>query len=229
VTVRQWLEQLGLPQYAEAFERNAVDLKIVRDLTQQDLRDLGVEALGHRKVLLRAIAELNGTEASAANAQGAQGKLPSDRSPSAEVERRQLTVLFCDLVGSTELATKLDPEALRDLMQSYQRTCGEVIGRYEGHVAQFLGDGLMAYFGWPRAHEDDAARAVRNLSTSLRHSPKRNYCRSPLPSAGFGGLIQTAVGGSAGCGARRTKRSGCVAYAAARTAPRRSITAAVSP
>src|SRR6185436_4292097 len=77
-----------------------------------------------------------------------------------DAERRQLTVMFCDLGGSTELATKLDPEQLRDLMQSYQRACGEVIARYDGHVAQYLGDGLMVYFGWPTAHEDDAVRAV---------------------------------------------------------------------
>ncbi len=160
-TVRQWLEQLGLLQYAEVFERNAVDLNLAKDLTQRDLRDLGVELLGHRKVLLRAIAELNGTQASAVTVQAVKDQLPPERSPSVEAERRQLTVMFCDLVGSTELATKLDPEQLRDLMQVYQRACGEVIARYEGHVAQYLGDGLMVYFGWPRAHEDDAARAIR--------------------------------------------------------------------
>ena len=78
-----------------------------------------------------------------------------------DAERRQLTVLFCDLVGSTALSERLDPEELRDLMQAYQRACGEVIERYEGHVAQYLGDGVMVYFGWPRAHEDDAVRAIR--------------------------------------------------------------------
>ena len=135
MTIRHWLEQLGFPQYSEVFERNAIDLEIARDLTQQDLRDLGVEALGHRKVILRAMAELNRTGAVSAKPQGAQG---SGQSPSAEVQRRQLTVLFCDLVGSTELAARLDPEPLRDLMQVYQSTCGEVIGRYEGHIAQFL-------------------------------------------------------------------------------------------
>ena len=160
-TVGQWLEQLGLAQYAEVFERNAVDLKIAKDLTQEDLRDLGVEPLGHRKILLRAIAELNGDQTIAPQVQGTQGQLPSERSLSAEAERRQLTVLFCDLVGSTALAQKLDPEELRDLMQTYQRACGEVIARYEGHIAQYLGDGLMVYFGWPTAHEDDAARGIR--------------------------------------------------------------------
>jgi hypothetical protein len=103
-TIGQWLEQLGLFQYAEAFERNAVDLDIARDLTQEDLRDLGVEPLGHRKVILRAIGELNGTEARAAQAQSVQDPIPAQRSLPTEAERRQLTVLFCDLVGSTELA-----------------------------------------------------------------------------------------------------------------------------
>ena len=160
-TIRQWLEQLGFPQYAEAFERNAVDLNIAKELTQQDLRDLGVEALGHRKLLLHAIADLNGAQAPAATPQAVQDQLPSQRSLSAAAERRQLTVLFCDLVGSTELAQRLDPEALRELMQAFRRTCTEVINRYGGHVAQYLGDGLMVYFGWPQAHEDDAERSLR--------------------------------------------------------------------
>jgi class 3 adenylate cyclase/predicted ATPase len=160
-TVGQWLEQLGLVQYTEAFERNAVDLELVRELTDLDLEKLGVLALGHRKRLLRAISELNGTGSPAATLQRVLGQPPLEPSVGPEAERRQLTVLFCDLVGSTELSTKLDPEALRDLMQAYQRACREVIAHYEGHVAQYLGDGLMVYFGWPRAHEDDAGRAIR--------------------------------------------------------------------
>jgi class 3 adenylate cyclase/tetratricopeptide (TPR) repeat protein len=160
-TVRQWLEQIGLPQYAEVFERNQIDLALANDLTDQDLRELGVQPLGHRKLLLRAIAELNGAKLTAATTQAIQDQPPPEQSLRVEAQRRQLTVMFCDLVGSTELATKLDPEPLRDLMQAYQRTCGEVIAQYEGHVAQYLGDGLMVYFGWPRAHEDDAVRAIR--------------------------------------------------------------------
>ena len=160
-SVRHWLEQLGLPQYAATFEHNAIDLKIARELTQQDLQDLGVEALGHRKVLLRAIAELNGDGVPAATSRVAQHQTPLQRFSGGEAERRQLTVMFCDLVGSTDLATKLDPEQLRDLMQAYQHACREVIERYDGHIAQYLGDGLMVYFGWPRAHEDDAVRAIR--------------------------------------------------------------------
>jgi class 3 adenylate cyclase/tetratricopeptide (TPR) repeat protein len=155
-TVKQWLEQLGLPQYTEVFTENDVDLEALRFLTDGDLERLGI-SLGNRKKLLNAIAGLDRT----AQPVGAPDNHPPQLAPRKEAERRQLTVLFCDLVGSTELATKLDPEQLRDLMEAYQRACGEVIERYDGHVAQYLGDGLMVYFGWPRAHEDDAVRAIR--------------------------------------------------------------------
>src|SRR5262245_16608378 len=156
-TIRQWLERLGLPQYAEVFAANDVDLDALRFLTESDLEKLGV-SLGNRKKLLNAISQLDGSHPPAAVA---SGKPPHQESLPVEAQRRQLTVMFCDLAGSTELATKLDPEQLRDLMHAYQRACREVIERYEGHVAQYLGDGLMVYFGWPRAHEDDAVRAVR--------------------------------------------------------------------
>ena len=132
----------------------------MKDLTQQDLRDLGVELLGHRKVLLRAIAELKASYAPASSVQARKSAAP-EPSPSVEAERRQLTVMFCDLVGSTALSQRLDPEELRETHARLSQTCAAVIERYEGHVAQYLGDGLMVYFGWPRAHEDDAERAVR--------------------------------------------------------------------
>src|SRR5213079_1675647 len=103
---------------------------------------------------------------------------PTRESITAEAERRQLTVMFCDLVGSSALAERLDPEELRDLMQAYQRTCGDVVARYEGHVAQYLGDGLMVYFGWPRAHEDDAVRAIRAGLEALEAVSKLT---SPIP------------------------------------------------
>jgi class 3 adenylate cyclase len=160
-TVRQWLDQLGLPQYAEAFERNQVDLDLIRELRDDDLEKVGVLPLGHRKKLLKAIGELNAGLPPALASPARPEHSPAQQPAHAEAERRQLTVLFCDLVGSTALAQKLDPEELRDLMQAYQRACGEIIARYDGHVAQYLGDGLMVYFGWPRAHEDDAERAVR--------------------------------------------------------------------
>ena len=156
-TVRQWLEQLGLSQYAEVFAENDVDLEALRFLTESDLEKLGA-SLGNRKKLLNAIAQLDASHPPTAVG---SGKSPHQESPRPEAQRRQLTVMFCDLAGSTELATQLDPEQLRDLMQAYQRACSEVIARYEGHIAQYLGDGLMVYFGWPRAHEDDAVRAIR--------------------------------------------------------------------
>jgi class 3 adenylate cyclase len=146
--VRTWLEGLGLGRYAEAFEANAIDLDTLPHISDDDLKDLGIP-LGHRRKLQAAIASLPETEA----------EKPAPAAPQAE--RRQITVMFCDLVGSTALAETLDPEDLRSLMQAYQQACGAVIERYDGHVAQYLGDGLMTYFGWPTAHEDDAERAVR--------------------------------------------------------------------
>ena len=147
--IRAWLDDLGLTDYAEAFETNAITIDLARDLSDQDLKDLGVTVMGHRKALLRAIDDL----APAAEAKASTAPR--------EAERRQITVMFCDLVGSTALSEQLDPEDLRALMQAYQQAAGGVIERYGGHVAQYLGDGLMTYFGWPQAHEDDAERAVR--------------------------------------------------------------------
>ena len=149
--VDEWLERLGLSRYRPVFAEHDIDREILPDLTDQDLEKLGV-SLGHRKKLLRAIAELG-------RQTGAAPREP-EAAPRA-AERRQLTVLFCDLVGSTELSARLDPEDLRDVMLAYQAACTDVIARFEGHVAKFLGDGVLAYFGWPKAHEDDAERAVR--------------------------------------------------------------------
>ena len=173
-TVRQWLEQLGLPQYAEVLAENDVDLEALRFLSESDLEKLGI-SLGNRKKLLNAIARLD----SSALAAGTADKRPHQPSPRAEAERRQLTVMFCDLVGSTELSRKLDPEQLRELMRAYQQACGSVIEKYEGHVAQYLGDGLMVYFGWPRAHEDDAERALR-ASLEIVEAVKGVSAASPL-------------------------------------------------
>ena len=150
-----WLQDSGLAQYLPLFEQHSIDLRSLPLLTDADLADLGVP-LGHRRLLLKAVAELDGAAPAAERLSAAQG----DRMPR-DAGRRQLTVLFCDLVGSTALAQRLDPEALRDLMRDYQQACGAVIERYAGHVAQYLGDGLVVYFGWPQAHEDDAERAVR--------------------------------------------------------------------
>ncbi len=148
--VRQWLESLGLGQYASAFEEHAVDPEMLSRLTADDLKEIGVQALGHRKRLLDAAAAIGPVAA------------PSPRpARSADAERRHLTVLFCDLVGSTALATRLDPEDTRRVIRRYQDVCAGVIARFEGFLARFMGDGVLAYFGYPRAHEDEAERAVR--------------------------------------------------------------------
>jgi class 3 adenylate cyclase len=146
--IAHWLNALGLGQYAQRFADNDIDAGILRDLTDEDLEKIGV-SLGHRKKLLRAIAELDEV-----------GMTPE--SPRwDEAERRQLTVMFADLVGSTALSTRLDPEDLRKIIGAYQRRCAEVIAKSGGFVARYMGDGILAYFGYPQAHEEDAERAVR--------------------------------------------------------------------
>src|SRR6266536_1239506 len=152
--ITTWLDGIGLAQYATIFAENAIDLDVLSDVSEADLERLGV-ALGHRKRMLRAIASLPGARP-AAGASGT-GRAP----PLSEPERRQLTVLFCDLVGSTALAVKLDPEDLREVVRGYQSSCAAVVTQMGGHVARFMGDGLLVYFGYPQAHEDDAERAVR--------------------------------------------------------------------
>jgi class 3 adenylate cyclase len=149
--VAGWLDQLGLPEYAPMFAAQAVDREVLAELSDQDLKDLGIP-LGHRKRLLKAIAALA--------AEATPPARPESPSPGT-AERRQLTVLFCDLVGSTELSAPLDPEDMGALISAYQACCADVVRRWEGHVAKYMGDGVLAYFGYPRAHEDDAERAVR--------------------------------------------------------------------
>ncbi len=145
--IAQWLEKIGLAEYAPRFQENRIDLSVLPDLTDQDLKDLGI-VLGDRRKLLRAIGELDARGVS--NAQDAES-----------AERRQLTLLFCDLVGSTSLSTQLDVEDLRALIATYHRRCTEVVERNGGYVAKYMGDGLLVYFGYPLAHEHDAERAVR--------------------------------------------------------------------
>jgi class 3 adenylate cyclase/predicted ATPase len=150
--VADWLRKLGLEQYEPAFRENEIDDRVLPSLTAEDLRDLGITLVGHRRRLLDAIAAL-GTTAPAA----ASPNAPT----SASAERRQLTVMFCDLVGSTALSARLDPEDLREVIAAYRRAVAEVVGRFDGFVAKYMGDGVLVYFGYPRAHEDDAERAVR--------------------------------------------------------------------
>jgi class 3 adenylate cyclase/predicted ATPase len=152
--IGEWLDGLGLGRYAEAFAENEIDLHSLPHITEEDLKEIGV-ALGPRRKLLAVIAELGDSDGPAT----ADERL-GERYASAEAERRQLTVMFVDLVGSTALAERLDPEDLRKVIRAYQETCAASINRFDGHVAKFIGDGVLAYFGYPQAHEDDARRAV---------------------------------------------------------------------
>jgi class 3 adenylate cyclase len=152
----EWLRGLGLEQYAPAFRDNDIDGEVLPRLTGEDLRELGVKSIGHRRRLLDAISSLGGVLPNV-------GETVSSRDPreSTEAERRQLTVMFCDLVGSTPLSSRLDPEDLREVIAAYHRAVAEVVNRFDGCVSRYMGDGVLVYFGYPRAHEDDAERAVR--------------------------------------------------------------------
>ncbi|AZO22207.1 adenylate/guanylate cyclase domain-containing protein [Mesorhizobium sp. M1E.F.Ca.ET.045.02.1.1] len=152
VDIAAWLRLLGLEQYEQTFRDNAIDAEVLTELTEADLEKLGI-LLGHRKRLLKAIVEL---EASTNSSRSVQ---PNAAEPIAE--RRQLTVMFADLVGSTALATRLDPEDLRDIIGAYHRCVADTVARFGGFVAKYMGDGVLVYFGYPQAHENDAEQAVR--------------------------------------------------------------------
>ncbi len=152
-----WLARLGLAPLAPVLKANDIDLDILPALSEADLEKLGL-SLGHRRKLLRAVGDLSAT-VSPTSEPGAEP--PPCRSPGASAERRQLTVMFCDLVGSTALSRRLDPEDLSEVIRSYQDMVSGVVARHGGYVANFLGDGIVAYFGWPHADEDDAAQAIR--------------------------------------------------------------------
>jgi class 3 adenylate cyclase len=150
--IAAWLRGLSLERYAEAFRDNAIELEVLPELSEADLEKIGV-LLGHRKIMLKAIAALR--------PQAPQPLPEPTPAVPAEAERRQLTVMFCDLVGSTALSVRFDPEELREEIRAYQNAVSRVVARYDGFVAKYMGDGVLAYFGYPRAHEDDAERAVR--------------------------------------------------------------------
>jgi class 3 adenylate cyclase/predicted ATPase len=161
-----WLRSLGLGQYEAIFRESHIEAEVLPELTDQHLKDLGV-SLGHRLKLLRAIREL---------VPDTPTKAPSPAQPDAKpqdaAERRQLTVMFIDLVGSTALSTQLDPEDMRDVIRTYQNAVSGEVMRFEGHIAKFMGDGILAYFGWPKAHEDEAERAVRAALAIIEAVPK---------------------------------------------------------
>jgi class 3 adenylate cyclase len=156
--VSAWLRGLGLAQYEAGFRDNDIGPDLLPGLTADDLKELGVASLGHRKRLLGAIAALRGEVSEPAP--GPTASLVEPASPPVGAERRQLTVLFCDLAGSTALSARLDPEDLREVMTAYHDAVTKAVRAQGGYVAKFLGDGVLAYFGWPHAHEDDAERAV---------------------------------------------------------------------
>jgi class 3 adenylate cyclase/predicted ATPase len=154
--IADWLGRLGLGQYAQRFAENEIDVSVLPHLTDQDLKDIGVP-LGHRRKILAAICE------AAVAPQAIPESFAASVMPKAAdaAERRQVTVMFADLVGSTELSARMDPEDLREIISTYQKCVTETVRRFDGFVARYMGDGVLAYFGYPRAHEDDAERAVR--------------------------------------------------------------------
>src|SRR5215468_2473124 len=149
--IAAWLHSLGMQQYDQAFRDNAIDAAILPELTADDLRELGVTLVGHRRKLLAAIAALR----------RALDAAPETEGVAPVAERRQLTVMFCDLVGSTALAARLEPEDLREVIAAYHRSVSETVASLDGFVAKYMGDGVLVYFGYPRAHENDAEHAVR--------------------------------------------------------------------
>ena len=159
-----WLRELGLERYAQAFRDNEIDGGVLPTLTADDLTELGVTMIGHRRKLLNAIAAL----AKAHPPTDAAHQRASAAARPTEAERRQLTVMFADLVGSTALSARLDPEDMREVIRAYQNAVAGEITRFEGFVAKFMGDGVLAYFGYPRAHEDEAERAVRAGLSAIR-------------------------------------------------------------
>jgi class 3 adenylate cyclase len=153
--IADWLEKLGMSEYAERFAENGISVAALPHLTDQDFKDIGV-LLGHRRILLAAIGELAGAPTAIP-----EPAVETKPKPQEAAERRQVTVMFSDLVGSTALSARMDPEDLREVISGYQKCVAETVQRFGGFVAKYMGDGVLVYFGYPQAHEDDAERAVR--------------------------------------------------------------------
>jgi class 3 adenylate cyclase/predicted ATPase len=199
--LRRWLESAGLSEYTDLFVSNRIDLDAVSDLAEPDLARLGVP-LGDRKRLRRAIASL----AAAAGSGRA--------SASAVAERRQLTVMFCDMVGSTSLSVQFDPEDVRDIIAGFRETCVRLVNHYEGFAARYIGDGILVYFGYPNAHEDDAERAVRAAldivqALSTAQTSERPLVRGYVPQVRIGIATGLAVVGDL-IGPRTEERAAAV-------------------
>src|SRR5258706_6852370 len=155
-----WLRDLGLERYEPAFIENAIDSDVLPELTEGDLKKLGIP-LGDRKRLVKAIKAITAGSPSAFTTSAVGGNAQSGQPGVAAAERRHLTVMICDLVGSTALSARLDPEDMRAVMDAYHAACARIVQAYDGFLGDFRGDGILAYFGYPRAHEDDAERTVR--------------------------------------------------------------------
>src|SRR6202521_4541720 len=177
-----WLRKLGLEQYEAAFRENRIDDTVLPSLTAEDLKDLGVGFVGDRRKLLDAIAAVR-AEASAPTPLS-DAPLATDKAAQDTAERRQVTVMFSDLVGSTALSARMDPEDLREVISAYQKCVAETVRRFGGFVAKYMGDGVLIYFGYPQAHEDDAEGSVR---AGLELIAAVTALRSPAP-------MQTRVG-----------------------------------
>ena len=156
--VRTWLAAIGLTQYADAFEANDIEMDLLGQLDDQMLKDIGVASAGHRLRIHNAVAKL-----ATAATPGANEEILSNAIglPAASAERRQVTVMFCDLVGSTAMSVRMDPEDLHEIISGYHKSVAETVRRLGGFVAKYMGDGVLVYFGYPKANEDDAERAVR--------------------------------------------------------------------
>ncbi len=158
--IADWLEKLGMSEYAQRFAESDIDIDVLSELTDQDFDRLGV-SLGHRRRMLRAIRELGASPIAAVTERQASAPTAPEPAPKDTAERRQVTVMFSDLVGSTALSARMDPEDLREVISAYQKCVAETVQRFGGFVAKYMGDGVLVYFGYPQAHEDDAERAVR--------------------------------------------------------------------
>src|SRR5690242_7387570 len=168
--ISAWLRGLGLERYEQAFRENAIDEAILPKLTAEDFRDLGVMAVGHRRILLDAIAASRTETFRDPTERSVESDRSFGRIP--EAERRQLTVMFADLVGSTALSTRLDPEDLRAVIGAYHKCVADTVAQFDGFGAKYMGDGVLAYFGYPQAHEDDAERAVGCALALIEEVPR---------------------------------------------------------
>src|SRR5215831_1894369 len=158
--IADWLEKLGMSEYAQRFTENDIDVEVLSELTDNDFDRLGV-SIGHRRKIMRAIREFASSPVSAATERPGSGTTATQAAPRDAAERRQVTVMFSDLIGSTALSARMDPEDLREVISVYQTCVAETVRRFGGLVAKYMGDGMLIYFGYPQAHEDDAERAVR--------------------------------------------------------------------